>query len=128
MAEGWPYIYIIPARYKADDASELTERIIDALQTAGHSTPGEIRPAIALGRLADDGTRPLYVNCTPEPTNTLKALATGTLPAVSKLTQGQRDLATRMQAYLDNQSPTNAQSVAAIKDLIRALRYVWSSG
>jgi len=33
----------------------------------------------------------------------------------------------RLQMYLDAQSPTQAQSVAAIKDLIRALRQVWQA-
>lgn len=122
MAEGWQYSYTIQAAYRDADPADLTERIIDALEAAGHSTPGEARPAIALGRLAEDGTRPLYVNCTPDPGQTLKALAQGTIPAESKLAKQQRELLARLDAYLANQSPTNAQSVAVIKDLIRVAK------
>lgn len=121
MAEGWAYTYTVPAAFSQQDPADLTERIIDALEAAGHSTPGETRPAIALGRLAEDGTRPLYVNCTPDPGPTLKALVT-TLPVKSKLTLQREAIEQRFDAYLAAASPTNAQSVAIIKDLIRVTK------
>lgn len=127
MADAWPYTFRVPAAYRTADAADLTERIIDYLSDHGFSTPGEARPAIALGRLADDGTRALFVNVVPDPTVLLTAMNGTALASASKLTQNQRDLAQRLQAYLDTAAPTQAQSVATIKDLIRAVRMLWQA-
>ncbi len=124
MDTTWAYASTVPASFKDEDVAELTERIIDALETGGYTTTGEDRPAVSLGRLQDDDTRTLYVNTTTDPGPVLTQLTTN-LAAVSKLTQEQRDLATRLEAFVDNPSPTQVQSVGAIKDLIRALSYVW---
>lgn len=122
MAEGWPYSYTIPAAYQGADPADLTERIIDKLADAGFVTAGESRPAIALGRLADDGTRPLYVNTTADPRALFASFA---VSDTSKLTTAQRAIALRMQAYLDNPAPTQPQTVAITKDLIRVVKGFW---
>jgi hypothetical protein len=123
--DDWPYSYTIPASFQEADPAELTERIIDALETAGHSSAGEDRPAVALGKLEEDGTRQVYINTEQDPGSLFQNLA---LASTSKATQAQRDLTQRLQTYLDTPTPTQGQSVAAIKDLIRAVRYVWQTG
>ncbi len=124
MSDSWAYYFPLPARYATAEPADLSERITDALAAQGFTWNGG-RPELALSKLGDDDTRLLYVNCQPDPTSIMTSLG---VAEVSAATQQARALATRLQMYLDTPAPTAAQSAAALKDVIRALRYVWLVG
>jgi hypothetical protein len=113
-----PFVFTVPAAFQEVDAPEVVDRVADSLADGGYTWQGG--PAeVSVSSHAPDGTRKLYVNCTPDPTAMLQAFS---VRAKSKQQEATDALTARLAAFLALPSPTQAQAVAAIKDVIRAIQ------